>query len=314
MRALKRGLVVVSMLGLWTVGAAEALRRADPAAVVVKKTGEVKAQREGRTLPVTVGFSLEPGDRLLVPAGAQAVLLYRTGKMATETGNVTIEARESEQVGRTFQQAAQTLTQVATTNAARQPNRQGMIRPAPGMAQPIAPRNDVAVMDVRPGFTWFAVPGAESYTIQLQRTDLAGARPERFQVGGDTTWAYPAAAPPLVPGASYRWTVAAGASGRPAAMQSFRVIGAAEYAALAERLSTVSASGVDPMGDGLFLTALWYRDAGLFYEADRALARMAADGTGGGRIFHLLRGEVWDRLGELERASEAFQAADREGA
>jgi len=284
---------------------------AEPAAVVVQTAGKVELQRAGRTLPVAVGTSLEVGDRLVVPAGGKAVMMYRTGKMETATSTITIQARESEQVGNLYRQTVQTIVQVATTDAAKQANRQGMIRPVAGMPSPIAPRNEIRVLDVRPTFTWNAVTGGTRYTVQVLRTDLPGARPLRFDAGADTVWTYPATEPALVPGASYQWTVAT-AEGRPAAPQKFRIITPEELGNVTSLLSAVSESGLDPMGDGLFLAALFYRDAGLFYEADRALARIAASGGGTGRTFHLLRGEVFDAIGDLEAASRAFQAADAE--
>jgi hypothetical protein len=185
-----------------------------------------------------------------------------------------------------------------------------MVRPLPGQAAPIAPRNAIVVLDVRPSFTWFAAAGTPTYTVQIQQVDGADARPARFEAGQDTTWSYPAAAPALLPGATYRWTVAA--NGRAAEPQTFRVVSGAEFATLAQALAELAESGVDPLTDGLYVTALRYRDAGLFYEADRALARLAENGSGTGRAFHLLRGEVFDRMGLLELAAAAFRAADRE--
>jgi hypothetical protein len=306
-RSLAAGLAVV----VFAVTAAAAAVRNDPAAVLVQLSGKVEVQRANRTTAAAVGTGLHAGDRLLVPGGGRAVIMYRTGQFETATSAVTIEARQSDRPSGLYRQTLQTMAQVATTDAARQPNRQGMIRPVPGQAAPIAPRNAVAVLDVRPTFTWYAVPGATGYTVQIQRTDLTGARPVRWEAGLDTTWSYPPAEPALVPGASYRWTVAAG--GRVAEPQTFRIVGHAEFEQLSTAFAELTASGVDPASDGLFVAALRYRDAGLFYEAERALARLAGNGSGSGRAFHLLRGEVLDRLGALEAASASFQAADREG-
>ncbi|HUF50102.1 MAG TPA: hypothetical protein VMN60_04680 [Longimicrobiales bacterium] len=307
---------VAAILLVVAVMAASAIQPpADPAALVVQLSGRVEVQRAGRTLPVTVGASLEAGDRLVVPAGGRAVLMYRTGKMETATSTLTIEARQSEQPSNLYRQTVQTAVAVATTDAGKQPNRQGMIRPVPGEPTPSTPRNGIKVLDVRPTFTWLAVPGATAYTIQIRRTDLDGARPVRFQhAHADTTWTYPADSPALVPGASYEWTVAAAPGGRPAVAARFRVVSAVEFDALSRMLGEFAAAGIDPMSDGLFVTALWYRETGLFYEAQRALDQMSRAGAGSGRMFHLLRGVVLDQLGDIDAASLAFQAADREPA
>jgi hypothetical protein len=291
---------------------AAAVVQNEPAAVIVQLSGKVDVQRGTRTIAGAVGTGLEAGDRVVIASGARAVIMYRTGRFESATANTTIEARQSDQPSGLYRQTLQTMAQVATSDAARQPNRQGMIRPVPGQPAGIAPRNDITVLDVRPTFLWFSVEDGPAYTVQLQRVDIEGARPMRFETGADTTWTYPASAPPLVPGAVYRWSVAA--HNRVALPQTFRIIAGAEYARLADDLAAIAASGVDPMNDALYVSALRYRDAGLYYEADRALSLLATNGSASGRAFHLLRGEVYDRLGALESASVAFQAADREPA
>jgi hypothetical protein len=72
-------------------------------------------------------------------------------------------------------------------------------------------------------------------------------------------------------------------------------------------------SGIDPLGDGMFLTALAYRDAGLMYEASSVLERLGRTGAKG-RAYYLLRGEVLDALGDLDSAAASFAAADAEPA
>jgi len=311
MRIIRRGLAGSMLLGLVVVAAAAAYR-ADPSAMLVSIAGKVEVQRSGKAVASGPGSSLEAGDRVIVPTGGKAVILYRTGKMQTATATVTVEARASEQPGNIYSQAVKTATQVATTDAAKQPNRQGAIRPVAGEPVPIAPRNDIVVLDVRPSFTWFAVPGATLYTVQIRRTDLAGSRPVRFEAGRDTVFTFPANAPALVPGATYEWTVGAGAGARTASLQTFKVISSKEFEAYSVALNEISTSGIDPMTDGLFVAALAAREAGLYYEADRALAQMSRNGAGSGRMYHLLRGVVWDRLGDLEARAKAFQAADGE--
>lgn len=299
----------ILMLSIMLVAALAATPRAEPVAVMIKMTGKVEVEKAGRAAPATVGVSLEPGDRVVVPDGGKAVLMYRTGEIETATSTRTIAARESEQVGNVYRQTVQTIAQVATTDAARQPNRQGMIRPVPGEPAPISPRNGISVLSTQPSFTWFAVPGASSYMIQIRRTDEPGHAPMRFDAGSDTTWTLHGDATPLVRGASYSWTVAP-ARGRPAREVSFRVLDAAAHEQLTAALAGLAEAGADPAGDGLFVAALVYRDAGLFYDADRALAELESAGSGNGRTFFLLRGEVLDRLGDLDGASAAFRTAD----
>jgi hypothetical protein len=281
-------------------------------AVVVQVSGKVEIQRaNAKPLSASVGLALLPGDKVVVPTGAKAVVMYRTGQMQTASQALTITEPAKKDAGSLYSRTVNTITQVASTDAAKQPNRQGMIRPVEGAAAPISPRNAVTVLDVRPQLMWFSIRGAEGYTVQLRRADIQGSKPVRFTTGTDSTWSYPASLPALVPGATYEWTVAA-KNGRVAATQTFKVITPAKFESIANTMEQLQAAGLDPATDGLFILALAYRDAGLMYEANSALARLDAMGDGKGRVYHLLRGEVLDALGNLEAASREFVTADSE--
>ena len=285
---------------------------AEPSAVVVQISGAVQVQRSGQTAPVkaTVGLSLLPGDKVIVGSSSKAVLLYKTGRMQTTSETVTIEDAQRDKPGGLFNQTVTTLVQVATTNARTQPNRQGMIRPIQGEPAPISPRNNVKVADLHPTFTWFKLSGVSGYTVQVRRIEPLPSKPERFNAGSDTTWLYPSNAAPLIPGAVYEWTVA-GNGGRPATVQRFRVMSSDDFTRVAETLKELTTAGIDPLGDGLFLSALAYRDAGLMYDAGRLLERLEVAGARG-KAYLLLRGEVYDALGDLDAAAKAFAAADAE--
>jgi hypothetical protein len=303
----KYGMLVI-LVGMT---AAFARFAAEPAAVVVQVNGAVQIQRAGQTAatPATVGASLMAGDKVVVGSGAKAVLLYKTGKMVPASATVTIADAQRDKAGGLFQQTVTTLAQVATTNARTQPNRQGMIRPVAGEATPISPRNMVKVADLHPTFSWQKIEDATSYIVQIRRVEPFPGKPERFTTTGITSWTYPAEATPLVPGGLYEWTVAS-AAGRPATMQRFRIVSAEDLSRVALTFKELTAAGIDPLGDGLFLTALAYRDAGLMYDASRMLDRIEHGGAAGGREFYLLRGEVLDALGDLDGAAKAFASAD----
>ena len=288
---------------------------ADPAAVLIQVSGSVQVQRTGESkgIPATIGISLNPGDKVVVGSGGKAVLMYKSGRMETAAADVTVAAPEARQPAGHFQQVVNTVAQVATTNARVQPNRQGMIRPIAGEPIPVTPRNGVKLLDVRPTFTWFRVPDAASYTVQLRRVTPAGGAIQRF-TAKDTSWTYPASEPPLVPGAEYEWTVGA-TPGRISSYRGrFKIVNADEFASVATVLRELATANIDPATDGLFVLALAYRDAGLYYEASRALERLAATGSGKGRAFYLLRGDVLDAIGDLDGAARAFSAADAEPA
>ncbi len=292
--------------------AAAAAWLSDPVAVIVQFEGDVQVQRAGEPAAVegAVGMQLAAGDRVIVGEGARAILLHRTGRMERASESVTLAEPEDQEPNSLFTQTLRTLGQVATTDARSQPNRQGMIRPITGAPVPIAPRNDIAVLDVRPTFTWFSVPEAERYMVQIRRVAPTETDPVRYEADADTTWTYPSTATPLVPGATYAWTVGPIGAGRPASEQRFKVVTAETLAAVQDALESLMESGMDPGGEGLFLAALTYRDAGLFYEAERALEHLEARGDAAGFSYYMLRGEVADAVGDRATAEQAFELAD----
>ncbi|HET6762881.1 MAG TPA: hypothetical protein VFH27_04390, partial [Longimicrobiaceae bacterium] len=187
----------------------EARAAVDPVAVVVRLVGRVQVQRGAAAAKAAaVGMPLLPGDQVVVPAGGQAVVLYRTGRTQMLQQSARIAAPTAAQPNGVFRQTVRTLSQVASTDARTQPNRQGMIRPISGAAVPISPRNEIRVRGGRPTFTWFAVPEVRDYEIQLRRVDGTPGPVVRYPVGADTTWTVPASSPALEPGGTYEWSVA----------------------------------------------------------------------------------------------------------
>ncbi|MDB4947662.1 MAG: hypothetical protein JWM27_311 [Gemmatimonadetes bacterium] len=306
MRAFRRSFPMAALLLAALAGPARAA--VDPVAVLVRVLGRVQVQRG--TLPAAaaaVGMPLQAGDQVVVPAGGQAVVLYRTGRTEMLSRSSRIAAPAAARRNGVFRQTVKTLTEVAVTDARTQPNRQGMIRPIAGAAVPVSPRNGLRVRSAHPTFTWFAVPGVTDYVIQLRPVD--GGAVVRFPVGADTTWRLPDSAAALVSGAVYEWSVA-WPDGRAAVPQRFRVATPAEEAAVAARIGQLWDVGLNPRGDGLFPAAAIYRDAGFVYDARRALDELAATGAPLGRDYHLLRATVYDALGMVDAAQAEFALAD----
>jgi hypothetical protein len=278
-------------------------------AVVVQAAGEVLVERsEGAREAVSTGTRLSDGDHLRLADGARAVILYGSGRTRVVEASLAVEAEGApEEVGAgLFRRTVATLSQVARADARARPNRQGMIRPIPGGAVAIAPRNGVTVRAGRPTFSWFAVPESTSYTLQLRPE---GAAPVRFDAGADTVWTLAAELPPLARGTIYTWTVAADPSGRPALLQTFRVATADEQAEVDSALAALAAAGLDPESEGLLVAAVILRDAGFLYDARTALDRLEERGELG-REARLLRAEILDSLGELDAASRDFEQAE----
>lgn len=275
-----------------------------PLAVVVSWTGAPRVLRADTVVSLSVGLRLLVGDRIEVARPATLVALHRSGRLQTLATSAVL-ARDSTRAEGLFARTVRTLVAVAGVDARTLLNREGMIRPIPGAAVVVAPARGILLLEQRPAFTWFAVPDAAGYRLQLRPG--AGA-PVRRELGPDTVWV---SATALAPGTTYEWTVAALPSGRPAAPQRFRIADAEGRAALARALDELRATGADPETDGLFLAALIHLEHGFLYAADRMLASLEAGGATGAD-FHRLRADVLAALGDpegtalqLERAGES---------
>ena len=279
-----------------------------PAAMVVTVRGDVQLRIGGGPLQAAaVGNRLSGGDEVLPGSGGAATLIDRTGRTQIITESFTVQTPGGGVATSVFSRTVRVLASAATTDARGNPNRQGMIRPIPGEPTLVAPRNGLKVMSTRPTFTWRPVEGAEGYTLQLRRI---GGGFNRYQAGPNGVWTLPDSEDALVPGAEYMWTVAPRPSGRPTREQAFTVIGAEAGETVTSDLALLADAGLDPATDGLFLTAVIYRDADLLYEAEGALSALEAGGAPLSASIYLLRGEILDALGHIEEARMAFDKAD----
>lgn len=275
-----------------------------PAALVVNVQGSVQVRHDGAESPAAVGTRLVAGDEVIPASGARAVLITRTGANQVVTQATTVAAPQGGGNPAMFERALATLAQAASTDRTAG-GRQGMIRPIPGEPVLVEPRNGLTVTSDHPTFSWMAVEGTAAYTIQVRKVD--GGRPMRFEVTGNE-WTLPASEPGLEAGAVYAWTVAP-QGGRPTREQQFRVIGPDAGETLTTTLEEIRSMGLDPMADGLFLTAVVYRDLELYYDAAAALGQMEQGGELSADLY-LLKGEIMNVLGKEEEARKAFDKAD----
>ena len=277
-----------------------------PSALVLQVQGDVRLLR-GAAPPVAaaIGARLAAGDGVLPGEGSHAILLTATGAPQVVTQATTVQAPLGAGNAGLFDRAVARLAQAESTEAGDLDDPQEMIRPVPGEATLVAPRNGLTVTTGHPTFSWMGVAGKDSYTIQIRNVD--GGRPRRFQVTG-ATFTLPGDSEALEPGATYAWTVAPD-EGRAAREVQFKVIGSDEAGELDAILAEVSELGLDPRGDGAFLAAIIYRDLDLFYDAADALASVenAADLS---TELYLLKGEILAVLGHADEARTAFDRAE----
>lgn len=82
-----------------------------------------------------------------------------------------------------------------------------------------------------------------------------------------------------------------------------------ESVEMQDYLDDIAVFGLDPMGDGLFLTVVAYRDLGLFYDARAALEEVESQASLSADLY-MLKGEILAELGQEEAARAAFDRAD----
>jgi len=274
---------------------------------VVRVQGSVEVRSAGAAAPAAVGARVFAGDQVVPQSGGRAILITRSGAQQVVTEPTTVSAPSGAAASDLFARAVATLAQAAATDATGG-GRQGMIRPIPGQTVLVGPRNALNVSTPRPTFRWTATPG-KSYDLMIRKVE--GGRPVIYEVGADTSWTLPAEAPDLEYGATYAWTVFVGGrdGGRPVEQQEFRVVSLEESVEMQDYLDEISVFGLDPMGDGLFLTVVAYRDMDLYYDAREALARVEATADLSPDLYRLM-GEVLSELGHEEEARAAYDKAD----
>ncbi len=302
------GLMLVALAAAPSVHASVSAQ--EPAALMIRVQGDVDVRHGSADLVrASVGERLAVGDGILPSDGSRAILLTRTGAQMVVTETTTLE--EPRGVGNP-DIFARAMTALASADEdVTMGGRQGMIRPLGCGVAPVAPRNGILVADGRPVFEWTDEAGDRPYDLMLR--EIGGSeRPRLYEVGERTTFSLPEGEE-LRPGARYAWTVFAGGRevGRACTPQpEFRVMGRVEQVELQDYLDDISAFGLDPMTDGLFLTAVAYRDVGLLYDAHDALVTVRDRSELSPDLYRLL-GEILAELGQEQAAREAYDRANR---
>lgn len=282
-----------------------------PAALVIRVQGDVDVRHgQADPVPAAVGEPMFEGDGVLPSGGSRAILITRSGAQQVVEQATTVAAAPAARDSDLFARAMTTLAQAASADPTAG-GRQGMIRPIPGETSLVAPRNGLLVAEQRPRFSWTATPDV-SYDLMLRRVAAEGSPggpPMIFELGADTTFALPDSVE-LERGATYAWTVFPGGrrGGRPVPQQEFRVMSLLESIELEDYMDDIAVFGLDPRGDGLFLTVVAYRDLGLFYDAREALAEVEREASLSADLY-MLKGEILAELGHEEEARAAFDTA-----
>jgi len=301
---MKKGMLVAALAA---TSFAAPLQAQDPVALVIRVQGDV-AVRHGSDAPTpaAVGEQMFVGDGVVPGSGSRAILVTRTGAQRIVTEETTLDEPRDAGNPDIFARAMRTLARAASADGSTG-GRQGMIRPIPGATSLVSPRNGLLVASPTPKFEWTRTPD-QRYDLMVR--NLAGGPPLMFELGDETVFELPEG-DALERGATYAWTVFVGGrqTGRPLPQQEFRVMSLEESVELEDYMDDISVFGLDPMGDGLFLTVVAYTDLGLFYDAHEALESVERQASLSADLY-LLKGEILTEMGHEEEARAAFDRAD----
>ena len=304
-------LLAFLMLALVTLSPSGAIA-ADAVAVLTEirpGNGEVRVKRTEDvdwTAPRALQ-ALRLGDQVRVTGDGRATFVFTGGTAQSVTAAnspFTVQAIRGETGGDRAKGLVAGVTQFLLGQA-KPPTYQALsVRAAAPPPRILAPR-DTRLMPGPFTFEW-AGPPRPDYAVHL-----VGPQGVVWEQGGipRRPLPYPPAAPPLVPGGHYSWTL--DTPGQAAQRAEFDVVPEGDAtrirAALADMTSSVP-GGEAGSSLALLRAGLFFQE-GLYTEARRELMAVIAQDPDEPTLRQLL-GYVYDRIGLVDLAAQEFEEAD----
>jgi hypothetical protein len=301
-------LTLAPVLALWTSAASAA----DPVAVLTEirpGKGEVRVKRPEDpdwSAPRALQ-SLRPGDQVRVTADGRATVTFTGGgsqSVTAATSPLTVQAPRGETGGDRARGLVAGVTQFLLGQPKPPAYQSLSVRAGAPPPRALGPR-DTRVLPGPVTFEWSGPPRSD-YRVQLLGPQgpvwEQAALPRR-------PLPYPAAAPPLVPGARYGWTLEA--PGQATQRADFEVLSEADAArvrALLADLTPAALGGEDGSPLILMRAGLFFRE-GLYADARRELMTAIAKDPDEPTLRQLL-GYVYDRMGLTDLAAQEFDEAE----
>jgi hypothetical protein len=301
-------LTLAPVLALWTSAASAA----DPVAVLTEirpGKGEVRVKRPEDpdwSAPRALQ-SLRPGDQVRVTADGRATVTFTGGgsqSVTAATSPLTVQAPRGETGGDRARGLVAGVTQFLLGQPKPPAYQSLSVRAGAPPPRALGPR-DTRVLPGPVTFEWSGPPRSD-YRVQLLGPQgpvwEQAALPRR-------PLPYPAAAPPLVPGARYGWTLEA--PGQATQRADFEVLSEADAArvrALLADLTPAALGGEDGSPLILMRAGLFFRE-GLYADARRELMPAIAKDPDEPTLRQLL-GYVYDRMGLTDLAAQEFDEAE----
>lgn len=286
---------------------------ADPIAYITeiqrKGTGTVQVRAAGEsewTAPRPL-LALRPGDQIQARGDARVVVLFHAGggtKTVTAENSPFTVAPAAGGAGAGRDQLRTVTASVSQFLLGKQETPQYRKLSTRGLVPPpviLAPRHTrVFPEDLR--FEW---EGSDRLRYTVRVVGPQGTLWEQRDVPRQPI-GYPATAPPLAPGAAYRWELEA--PGHPAQRTQFEILGDADAARVRNALAALDrAEGYSPGTLAVMRTALLFEE-GLYNEARRQLdAALTAQPNEPN--LRMLQGYVYQRIGLDAKAADAFDKA-----
>jgi len=307
--------VAVVAIALLSLAAAAAL--AEPLAVIaaVKGRVEVTPARGGPAVRASFGRALERGDRISVPAGGAATVVFDDGSVVNldEKSSLTVGGRAAAKPktggapGLPGEVYANVTRFVAGGSRETGLVALSSLRGGSDVIPLILEPRKTELPDGRPAFRWRAVEGATRYRVAVSGDQ--GELWSREATG--TTLDYPADAPALAAGGDFLWEVRALAEqGELRREASYvHVLPEDEARTVRGALARIgeSAGGTEAPAarflSGSYLSGRGlYRDAAVQFEA---LSRLSPDSP----APHEALGNVYRAVGLMDLAAAEYQRA-----
>jgi len=289
---------------------------AEPLAVFASVRGRVEVTAAGGPRQyATFGQALERGDRVAVPPGGAATLLFNDGNIVElgEKSTLTVGGRAASRAKPGGAPGVPGEVYASVTKFVSGGSREtGLVAlsalrgEADGAPMLLEPRRS-ELLDGRPSFRWRAVEGATRY-----RLAVSGEPGELWsrEIEG-TTLDYPADAPALPPGGDFLWEVRALSDrGDLRREESFgHVVAEDEAQAVRGSLARIGASAGGPESPAArFLSGSYLFGRGLFRDAAvqfEALSRLSPASP----TPHEALGNVYRAVGLMDLAAAEYQQA-----
>lgn len=279
--------------------------RPKAAAMVLDKKGKVEIRKtEQPALPARIGDLLWPGERLFVPADAEATVAV-LGAAAQETikpgSEATVNAKgcspPESVLCRKEQPKAVAATMKNVRPAAADSRAAGVgFRAAAGRSLAVTPVLGSTVATDRPRLAWPPATGATTYRIKL----LSGGGRELWRTEArEAAVVFPGGKEPLRRGFAYNWEVTD---------QDFRPVASGEFSVASEselkQFSELTPLAAGPDRADRLAAALAYRRLGAYVEATAACERLVKQ-TPGEPAYCKLLADLYRLAGRDHEAERA---------